>query len=121
MKRVLVLFLLIFLSISCSISYAAVKTGGENSAYASTTKGNYPVEYITFYNYGQKKDSTRFQIDLYLSGPITRYGQDLSLRKHKLAIMTPKNLYKAEFTDENTDCHIWGSFMFYSCSFRLSQ
>lgn len=48
MKRVLVLFLLIFLLTSCGISYTAVKTGGENSAYASTTKGNYPVEYITF-------------------------------------------------------------------------
>jgi hypothetical protein len=118
--RKILIFTLILFSFS-SISYATVKTGGDYSAYSSNTRGDYPIEYINFYNYGQTKDSIRFQIDLYLAGPITRYGQDLSLRKHKLAIKTANNIYNTEFTDEESDNRIWGSFAFFSLSFKLPK
>ena len=120
MKRILILTLLLFSF--CSISYAMVKVGGDYSAYSSTTRCSYPIEYINFYNYGEKKDSTRFQIDLYLVGPVTRYGQDLSMKKHDLAIKAANNIYKAEFTDERTGgVQLIGSFAYFCFSFKLSQ
>lgn len=118
LKKTVILFLL--LTFFCGTGYAQVKVGGKNNAYMSTTRGDYPVQYVTFYDYGAKWDPGRYQIDILLEGPVTRYGQDYSLRKHKLALKTPDKLYVAEFTDENTATFFEGSFNRVSFTFRLS-